>query len=703
MFIAGFSIGYNEKQLREDLESRFGEIALTVDEMKEFAENLTSSDWAIKLNLYVAEKETLDSLKKDVEKALLQLQSSNFKINIGLSVSEDSYKLAVDNYISSAMEYLTQKQVVATLAVDIIYDKTSTGSRLSDFTASFFSENQQKLSELGSKLKDTVETGFVDGVWIEDKHKEAIELQKEIQEILDYISDVEYQAKIESLKLDVGAVDMDADSFTGILNQAQEIINEQLKNLEGVRLEALKVARMEYDQNILNGMSEQAAKQIYDSAVQEAQKAFNEGKLELNYGTFDFGIDVIMEKYQKELKEAEPVFKQSTKDLFVNGTMEVLPDEVYTNLDNLFLQMREAYYFDIKNLDISGAARENIANLVEALKPTEDQYKQIAESAIAAGQAVPEYVSKGLNDINQLKAISGNVEAINYMVGQKLSTDPSFLDALSTANFAGQDLGEEFALGLFGNLQVIEDAANGTVTFMSDTIGKKTVKVTPELAENMRSLGHELSLGLILGANNEMEKQKKPWYNWALWPWNWFKEKNEINSPSKLFERGGENIMQGLWNGLQSVWGKLTTWWKGLSFSQLSFKMPHFSWSSTPASGWMSTVLDALGLPTSLPKLNISWYAQGGFPSMGEMFIAREAGPELVGNIGRKTAVANNDQIIEGIYNGVYRAMMAANNGKGGNVTVNATFEMDGEVVGRKVIKYHNGVVMQTGESPLLV
>lgn len=101
--------------------------------------------------------------------------------------------------------------------------------------------------------------------------------------------------------------------------------------------------------------------------------------------------------------------------------------------------------------------------------------------------------------------------------------------------------------------------------------------------------------------------------------------------------------------------------------------------------------------PISIPRL-----AEGGVVSAGQMFIAREAGPELVGNIGRKTAVANNDQIINGIYNGVYRAMMAAN-GNGKAVTVNATFELDGEVVGRKVIKYHNGVVMQTGESPLLV
>ena len=95
--------------------------------------------------------------------------------------------------------------------------------------------------------------------------------------------------------------------------------------------------------------------------------------------------------------------------------------------------------------------------------------------------------------------------------------------------------------------------------------------------------------------------------------------------------------------------------------------------------------------------------ASGGIVSEGQMFIAREAGPELVGQIGNKTAVANNDQIVSGIEAGVYRAMMAANSGNGGNVTVHATFEMDGEVIGRKVIKYHNGVVLQTGESPLLV
>ena len=49
--------------------------------------------------------------------------------------------------------------------------------------------------------------------------------------------------------------------------------------------------------------------------------------------------------------------------------------------------------------------------------------------------------------------------------------------------------------------------------------------------------------------------------------------------------------------------------------------------------------------------------AGGGFVDTGQMFIAREAGPELVGTIGNRTAVANNDQIVQGIAAGVEGAL----------------------------------------------
>lgn len=97
-------------------------------------------------------------------------------------------------------------------------------------------------------------------------------------------------------------------------------------------------------------------------------------------------------------------------------------------------------------------------------------------------------------------------------------------------------------------------------------------------------------------------------------------------------------------------------------------------------------------------------FADGGFVDTGELFIAREAGPELVGRINGKTAVANNDQIVSGISSGVYNAMVSAmSRSHQANTTVTAIFQVDGKQVAKQVINAHNREVMQTGRSPLLI
>lgn len=73
------------------------------------------------------------------------------------------------------------------------------------------------------------------------------------------------------------------------------------------------------------------------------------------------------------------------------------------------------------------------------------------------------------------------------------------------------------------------------------------------------------------------------------------------------------------------------------SWSLPGIKTPHFSWGSKPASGWIASVLSALGLPTSLPKLNVSWYARGGIVDGATLFGAGEAGKEAVIPLERHT------------------------------------------------------------------
>ena len=71
--------------------------------------------------------------------------------------------------------------------------------------------------------------------------------------------------------------------------------------------------------------------------------------------------------------------------------------------------------------------------------------------------------------------------------------------------------------------------------------------------------------------------------------------------------------------------------------------------------------------------------AGGGAFSMGQMFVAREAGPELVGTIGGHTAVMNNDQIVSSVADGVYKAVLSAFSHTGGDKNVNIVLEGDAQ------------------------
>lgn len=81
------------------------------------------------------------------------------------------------------------------------------------------------------------------------------------------------------------------------------------------------------------------------------------------------------------------------------------------------------------------------------------------------------------------------------------------------------------------------------------------------------------------------------------------------------------------------------------------------------------------GGPTTHPRpfSEQQMMANGGFVDSGQMFIARESGPEMVGSIGNRTAVANNDQIVEGIAAGVEDA---------NTIVVNAIYAGISQVIG---------------------
>lgn len=69
--------------------------------------------------------------------------------------------------------------------------------------------------------------------------------------------------------------------------------------------------------------------------------------------------------------------------------------------------------------------------------------------------------------------------------------------------------------------------------------------------------------------------------------------------------------------------------------------------------GTSVSISASVTFPTIPGYKPIAKMAEGGQVATGEVFVAREAGPELVGTIGHKSTVMNNDQIVAGVAGGV--------------------------------------------------
>lgn len=212
--------------------------------------------------------------------------------------------------------------------------------------------------------------------------------------------------------------------------------------------------------------------------------------------------------------------------------------------------------------------------------------------------------------------------------------------------------------------------------------------------------------GVALNWDGLLKKLKETWKKIETW-WNDLKLK-VVEIGVSLVKKGWSTFKA--WIGsvpaiqqavslVKSGWSSLKTWIGESPTISAGIKLVKNGWSSVKS--WLGSLNFNLGF--KLPKIGINWgtkkfmgfeisypksfytYAKGGFPDIGEMFIAREAGPEMVGKIGNKTTVANNEQIVEGISEGVYAAVVAAMKASETNGNQSFNLYLDGKQIAAAV------------------
>lgn len=409
-------------------------------------------------------------------------------------------------------------------------------------------------------------------------------------------------------------------------------------------------------EGLANGIS--GAKDLAVNAIQsvsDAVKTIGSQLADENYGLGNGSISLSVDASGKSMMETANALKRTmrtTNDSF-GGWFKKMKTDLGDFTDGINAVTKAGK--DISNgfkssIDALAATSKSILNTHDGFVSAVSDIRSFVKKSVA--EIENEYQYNGFFGAAGL-AIQKAFEGV-YLVFNKVSTAiknisdtiDSVKNVITTFNNLKTKVGE-----VIDQVPALKQAYGGLKSFFSDLFNKDS------------------GIGKIVSDGFDFIKTK------AGDVANWFKEKLNIGSSGSSAGGGslgalgstaasggalshlgayggiGAGVGLGLSGGIQ--------WWKDMigtwgdsdksAGTKVLESIKHTLWDLSP-----------IGALVNLGK-KIFGFASGGFPDAGQLFIAREAGAEMVGSMGGHTAVANNDQIVEGIREGVEAAMERQN------------------------------------------
>lgn len=495
--IASITTGYNKRRLEDELKERFGEIELTIEEQKEIAERMMTFPLTIKLDAYVEAKDTAKvAIEKYIDSAE-GLSDLVWRISVGLEVSDEDLERSIDSVVADAQNFLDAQQEVFTLAAGIGLNDENIQSDLLQFLNSFFNKSSETVKEKSAELREVIWNSVSDGV-IGPEEKEAINnLISELHQVMDEAAGAEYEIKMNSLsyKLEDG---ISFESLTGILNEAETLAQQRIDEAAETRASIEYAIKLKYKDD---GNLEE-----FTAGMNDAAETYFRNVAVIRGEAFQPLVNKVYTAFSDVFEENQSIFDKPIQDLIDSTFQQFSTDEtgilVEGSINDFMKSVQGTWSTSIKSIDLDTDTKMAMEEAIDALKPSAEKLEELAEEFRNAGMSVPIEISNGLSEYHAINAMLGNVDSINYMLGEKFSTDPNFLQVLQTAKDAGENIDEAMAAGLLNNIE-IKNNADGTISLINDTIGEKVLEVTPALKETLKTLGINMSNGLIEGVESK--------------------------------------------------------------------------------------------------------------------------------------------------------------------------------------------------------
>ncbi len=440
----------NKDLKNQNLANHFGKISLSLKELQEVASYIVQVDSFSKLGESLEALQELEKITDSFENANKEINKLNWKISIGMDLSvtdQQSYLDNVETLITNAQEAVLQKQYATTLNLEIFTDDDEQGQKIRNQFTTFYQNNYNSISQLGSDLRDCVNTSFEDGLLTFDEAKKIQELQKQIADMTQKMTASQFEGELSLLEMKYSAGELDAESFQNLQVEINEKMQEATKQFEEGYVFAISNAKLMLDEEAID-------KSEYNEMVAEIKQNYLQEISNLQISAADFQVNTVMNAYSEELAAALPELQKNTDGIISDAIREsIMKGQVTTRWD--IAEIEKILNFE----SLESSTADALGELFKNLKPSMEVLEETRSKYVEWGMEVPESVSNGITNISTLGALTKDTDAIWTYISDVASSD-EYRSSIKEVYDAGIFVPEQVIKAVNDKDKEIESSAN---------------------------------------------------------------------------------------------------------------------------------------------------------------------------------------------------------------------------------------------------
>lgn len=425
---------------KQNLADHFGDISLSIKDLRQISQEMVKTKSLEKMGEAMKAFDGVETLKKSLQDNVDTLEKMNWKVSVGLELSEDdrqSYLDNVESFINGSREQVLEIQYAMQLNLEGLAGKDETGTALKEQFSRFYTDQYEELTRLGDELGQVVGDAFEDGMLDIDEARAIQELQQKMSRITSALAVSEFDANMQVIT-ESYAGNLDAESFQNLQAEMMEQVEASEKKLK----ESLTYGYAGLNAQLNSGSISQDE---YDLQHEYLSGQYQTQLAEVQAKAVSYQVETIKRQYAEELAAVGPELEKETQAL-LNNTLSWIQGGAFadTEWEAFAGQMGDVW----KAAGIDRDTHMAIQELYGPLEASIGRLNELKNTLAESGMEIPSVLTEAISESADLGLIAGNVDAIMEVTADHVAASPEAAEIVRASAEQGGKVPEAVARGI---------------------------------------------------------------------------------------------------------------------------------------------------------------------------------------------------------------------------------------------------------------